>query len=440
MDTSSRAEILCTQPTLAILKLKHLNIDQVESFDWLEPPSNVSLHEAHQTLIWLNAVNSQGKLTQLGRDMARLDMDPKLTVMIRKAELFGCAPYALILAGMLTVSQNIWWTNKDSKSKDIATQTRAQLSHESGDHITLINLYLKWNRLFAGYKTRKQQYDWCKNNSINGKSLQMAHDFIREKARQLSYSENFNELENVFQPELVNRILRCVIAGYFVNLAVSNGPLRAGYQVISAFSPVGAESITARVFRNSTLCLSDHMPKYIVFNELLNLNGKNYITILSSIDLDALKVVSQQWFTTIDGANLHTISYETHTIENIGPTLLRAVVGKRHCNLNRFEELTRSIVDVDFKQARLTLWARQMNLQQTKILIEQMIERERQKLLTEAEEIHITGRTRILMGAGAVSQMVLVEDEFIRIIMNKLPVNIIEDRIEEICERFGKSK
>lgn len=417
-----------------------MDIDHVESFDWLEPPSDVSLHEAHQTLIWLNALDTRGKLTHLGRDMARLDMDPKLTAMIRKAEQFGCVPYALILAGMLTVSQNIWWTNKDSKSKDIATQTRAQLSHESGDHMTLINIYLTWNRLFARYKNRKQQYEWCKNNSINGKSLQMAHDFIREKARQLSYNLNFSEQEDVFSPDLVDRLLRCVMAGYFVNLAVSNGPLRAGYQVISAFSPVGTESITARVFRNSTLCLNDHMPKYIVFNELLNLNGKNYITILSSINLDWLKSVSQQWFTTIDGANLHTISYETQTIENIGPTLLRAVVGKRHCNLNRFEELTRAIVDVDFKQARLTLWARQMNLQQTKIMIEQMIERERQKLLTEAEEIHITGRTRILMGAGAVSQMVLVEDEFIRVIITKLPGSITEERIREICERFGKSK
>ena len=230
------------------------------------------------------------------------------------------------------------------------------------------------------------------------------------------------------------------MAGFFSNLAVSNGPLRAGYQVISAFSPAGAESITARVFRTSTLCLNEHMPKYILFNELLNLNGTNYITILSSINLDWLKSVSQQWFTTINGASLHTISYETHTMENIGPTLLRAVAGKRHCNLNKFEEMTRAIIDVDYKQARLTLWARQMNMEETKKIVEQMIETERQKLLTEAEEIHIIGRTRILMGAGAISQMVLVEDEFIRIIMTKLPGTITEERIREICEPFGKSK
>ena len=206
MDTSSRAEILCTQPTLAILKLKHLNIDQIEQFDWLEPPSDCSLREAYQTLIWLNALNSNGRLTQLGRDMARLDIDPKLTAMIRKAEALNCMSYGLILAGMLTVSQNIWWSNKDSKSKDMATQSRVQLSHESGDHITLINIYLKWNRLFTRNKSKKQQYEWCKNNSINGKSVQMAHDFIREKAKQLSHYINVSERDDLFNQDLVNRL------------------------------------------------------------------------------------------------------------------------------------------------------------------------------------------------------------------------------------------
>jgi HrpA-like RNA helicase len=440
MDTCSRAEILCTQPTLAILKLKHLNIDNIELFEWLESPSDSNLREAHQTLIWLNALDSQGKLTTLGRNMAHLDIDPKLTVMLYKGQELHCLSYALILAGMLTVSQNIWWSSKDQKAKDMATQARAELSHESGDHITLINIYLKWNQFCAKNKNKKQQYEWCKNHSVNGKSLQMAHDFIREKAKQMEHEIEVSDKEEEFNNELIYRLLQCITAGYFSNLAVSNGPLRAGYQVISPFSPIGTESVIARVFRTSTLCLNDQMPKYILFNELLNLNGTNYITILSSINLDWLKSVSQQWYTTINGANLHTISYENYTIENVGATLLRAVVGKRHCNLNKFEELTQAIIDVDYKQAKLTIWSRQVNLENTKIIVEKMVETERQKLLTEVEEIHIAGRTRILMGAGAVSQMVLVEDEFIRIIITKLPTTITEERIRDICKPFGKSK
>jgi HrpA-like RNA helicase len=440
MDTCSRAEILCTQPTIAILKLKHLNIDNVESFEWLESPSDSNLHEAHQTLIWLNALDSQGKLTNLGRNMARLDIDPKLTAMLYKAKELNCLSYAFILAGMLTVSQNIWWSNKDQKSKDMATQIRARLSHESGDHITLINVYLQWSKFCAGNRNKKQQYEWCKNHSISGKSLQIAQDFIREKAKQMGHKIELRQKEEELNDDLITRLLKCVTAGHFLNLAVSNGPLRAGYQVISAFSPMTSEPVIARVFRTSTLCLNDQMPKYILFNELVSLNGTNYITILSSIQLDWLKSVSQQWYKTINGADLDTISYESYTFENVGATLLRAVVGRRYCNLNMLEELTQSIIDVNYKQAKLTIWSRRANLEKVKEIVEKKIREEKQKLLVEAEEIQIKGRTRILMGAGGVSQMILVEDEFIRIIITKLPATITEEEIHDLCKPFGQSK
>jgi HrpA-like RNA helicase len=440
MDTCSRAEILCTQPTIAILKLKHLSIDNIESFEWLESPSASNLREAHQTLIWLNALDSRDKLTDLGRNMARLDIDPKLTAMLYKAKELNCLSYALILAGMLTVSQNIWWSNKDQKSKDMATKIRAQLSHETSDHITLINIYLKWSEFCAKNKNKKQQYEWCKNNSINGKSLQIAYDFIREKTKQMEHKLEFGQKEKELNDDLITRLLQCVTAGHFLNLAISNGPLRAGYQVISAFSLTDSEQVTARVFRTSALCLNDQMPKYILFNELVSLNGTNYITMLSSINLDWLKSVSQQWYTTIDGSNLHTISYESYTFENVGATLLRAVVGKRNCNLNMLEETTQAIIDIDYKKAKLTIWSRTANLEKVKEIVKKTIQKEKEKLLIEAEEIQITGRTRILMGGGGVSQMILVEDEFIRIIITKLPTTITEERIKDLCEPFGHSK
>jgi hypothetical protein len=288
------------------------------------------------------------------------------------------------------------------------------------------------------HKNKKQQYEWCKTHSINGKSLQMAQDFIKEKARQM---EHQMELGNgKLNDDLIDRLLQCITAGHFMNLAVSNGPLRAGYQVISPFSPMTSEAVIARVFRTSTLCLNDQMPKYILFNELLNLNEINYITILSSINLDWLKSVSQQWYTTVNVANIHTISYENYTFENIGATLLRSVVGKRNCHLNKLEELTKSIIDVDYKRAKLTIWSRKPDLEEGKSIVDKMIETEKQKLLTEAEEIQITGRTRILMGAGGVSQMILIKDEFIRIIIRKLPISVTEERIKELCEPFGQSK
>ncbi|CAF3768452.1 unnamed protein product [Rotaria sp. Silwood1] len=437
MDACSRAEILCTQPTIAILKLKHLNIDNIESFEWLQSPPASSLHEAYQILHWLNALDSQGRLTQLGRNMARLDIDPKLTAILYKGQELNCLSYALILAGMLTVSQNVWWSSKDQESKGMATRARAEFSHESGDHITLINVYLKWSTFCANNKNKKQQNTWCKNNSLNGKSLQLAQNFIREKAKQMDHEIELCDSEELNE-DIIGRILQCITAGHFMNLAISNGPFRAGYQIISAFSQMSNDPVVARVFRTSSLCLNDQMPKYVFFNELLNLNGTNYITILSSTNIYWLKSVSRPWFTAVNGDNLHAISYESCVFENIGATLLRAIVGKRNCNLNKLEETTQAVIDVDYKQSRLTIWSRKVNLEKAKKIVEEIIQKEKQQLLVEAEEIHIIGRTRILMGAGGITQMVLLGSDYIRIIMTKLPTTITEERIRDLCEPFGQ--
>jgi len=438
MSEYPRAEILSIRPTHAILKLKTLNIDPIESFEWFQSPSLSNFQEANQLLIWLNAIDSQGQLTQLGRNMALLDIDPKLTVMLYKAQELHCLFYALILAGMLTVSQNIWWISEDHESKDMISRARAEFSHESGDHITLINIYLKWSTFCAKNK-RQKQYEWCKNNSLNEKSLQIARDFIREKAQQMKYDIEHTDIEDL-NDNIINRLLQCITAGYFMNIAVSNGPLRLGYQIISTSSQASNESIRARVFHTSTLSLNDQIPKYVLFNELLNYHGTNYLTVLSSINLNWLKSVSEDWYEAINGANLHTVSYESFTFENVGKALLEAFIGRPTYHLNKLEDKTQAIIDIDYKKSKLTIWSRPTNLTRAKKIVQEMIEKEKQKLLVETEEMRVVGRTRILMGAGGVSQTILFADDFIKIIITNLPPTITEERIQTLCEQFGESE
>ncbi|CAF3867302.1 unnamed protein product [Rotaria sp. Silwood1] len=436
MDECSQAEILCTQPAIATLILKNLNIDNIESFEWLQSPPISNIQEANQLLIWLNAVDSQGTLTPLGRNMASLDIDPKLAVMLYKGQELDCLLYTLILAGMLTISQNIWWLSEDEESKGMISRARAEFSHESGDHLTLINIYLKWSAFCTKNKNKREQYEWCKSNCINEKSLQRAHEFIKEKAKQMNYGLELLDSAGL-NDNVINRLLQCMTAAYFMNLAVSNGSVRFGYRIISAYSQMANELIRARALPTSTLSLNDQISKYILFNELLSDRGTNYLTVLSSIDLNWLKSVSEDWYKDVNAANLHTISYESFIFENIGEALLRAIVGRHSCRLNKLEDITQAIIDIDYKQSKLTVWSQPTNLSKVKQIVQETIEKEKEKLLLEAEEMQIVGRTRILMGAGGISEMVLFADDFVKIIITKLPTTITEERVRTLCAPFG---
>ncbi|CAF1502997.1 unnamed protein product [Adineta steineri] len=433
MDPYSPAEILCTQPLLAILKLKSLGFNDINSFKWIESPPSRDLHEANDTLIWLNALNDQHNLTGLGKEMVRLDIDPRLTAMLHKAKGLKCLSEVLIIAGMLTVSQNIWWRSKGEDGKRAKTEAREGFIHERGDHITFLILYQKWSS-FSGSE-RKAQYDWCRSNYINAKSLQIANNFIGEVSKQMNYE--MIKVQDLNQ-KLIDRILQCIIAGYFQNLAVSNGSLRAGYRVIPTFQSASENLLNARVFLDSALALKNQMPQYICYNELVNLNGMNYITTLFSVNPIWLHSVSQQWYKSANIDKIHLITYVSFTFTNQIPVLMKAVFNKHNCKLDGINKIIKGMVEIDYLERELTIWCQKSNLDNAKKIIEKMLNEGKPALSDEQEEIKIIGRTRIVMGNGGKTKMVLVENECIRIILTMLPATITEERINELCEPYGR--
>ena len=436
MEECPRAEILCTQPTLAILKLKYLGVDDVKNFEWLELPSPLSLAEATQTLVYLKAVNDVGKLTYLGEQMASLGIDPKLTAMLYKGIELKCLDHMLIMAGMLSISQNIWWRCKGDVDKRRAERARLELSYENSDHITLLKIYFSWRN----EGNRKQQFIWCEANFVNAKSMNIAHEFIEEVAKQMNHTITIYEELN---SDLNNRILQCVVAGYFQNIALSNGPLRAGYRVIPSVPSISQKPLTARASRYSALSLNvlapslnGAAPKYVLYNELVNLNGNNCVMTLSEVDLTWLRLVSEQWCVDAKIDDLHRIAYENYTFtpETVNWALSRSVLGKRYCKLNMINEEIQGVVDVNFIERTLTIWCEKENLDVAIKVIREKFKSEEQKLSDERDEIQIAGRTRIVMGKGGHCKMILVEDEFVQIILKKLPGAIKEKEIKEMCE------
>ncbi|CAF0826915.1 unnamed protein product, partial [Didymodactylos carnosus] len=425
LDVCQRAEILCIQPSMAVLKLKYLGVENVETFEWLEPPSQSSIKEAMQSLKWLDALDHQtGKLTPIGIEMARLTINPMLAAMLFKARELNCLQYGLIIAGMLTVAQNIWWRGSDDQSKQLALESRLSFTHKLGDHFSLLKVYLEWNSI-----QKRQRYEWCKNNFINAKAMKLANDFVEEISKQIQsrYYDNIQELDN----DMINKLLLCICAGYFQNLAIANGPLRAGYKIASEIDT------TARVHRTSTLTFTSKTPKYVLFNELININSTNYMTTICSIDLKLLLNVSKPWYNYVNIEYLRTTTYESYCFNNIGPSLLSAIVGKKCCKLKKLEELIGGLIETDFQQAKLTIWCQQLKMDNAKQTVEDILKTEREKLFNETEEVQIIDSTRSLVGAGGVSHLVLVQNEFIKIILKRLPANVTEGEIRTICEAFG---
>jgi len=429
-DACPRAEILCIQPSIAVLKLKHLGVvDEIEKFDWLEAPSLESIRDAVQSLKWLNALDhNTSQITDTGRFMAKLGVSPMLSAMILKGIEMSCESHIIALAGMLSVAQNVWWRSKDPELRQLADQKRAYFAHDNdqgGDHIQLLKIFLEWESIERGEKRSK----WCKDNMINGKAMNIALEFVHEIYRQLNKKLiDFKSL--IFDQNLVDKILFCITAGYFQNLALSNGPLKAGYQLIST------ENTNAQVYRSSTITFGKQPAKYVVYHEILNLNGTNCMTIMCPVQYEWLPKI---WLNSLPRQPTDLI-FVNHVFKNLGPALMSACLGKRCAKKQQLEDLLDVVLDVNFEEATLTIWCQNNKLNKARLHLEQLMNLEREKLIKEVEEYEIVGATRVLLGEGGEPILVLTKDEYVKVIVKGLPTNVTEQDIEKKFQICGKGK
>ncbi|MEK9802747.1 MAG: ATP-dependent RNA helicase HrpA, partial [Curvibacter sp.] len=96
-------EILRSSLAGVILRMKSLHLGMVEDFPFLEAPSGRAIADGYQLLTELGAVDESNELTPIGRELAKLPLDPRVGRMILEAKARGALDEVLIIASALSV-------------------------------------------------------------------------------------------------------------------------------------------------------------------------------------------------------------------------------------------------------------------------------------------------------------------------------------------------
>src|SRR5574344_1057584 len=114
-------EILRTNLAAVILQMLHLRLGSIEDFPFIEPPDGKAISDGFNLLHDLSAVNREGQLTPLGRQLARLPSDPRLGRMVLEAAKLGSLDEILIVASALSV--------QDPRERPMDRQQAADQAH-----------------------------------------------------------------------------------------------------------------------------------------------------------------------------------------------------------------------------------------------------------------------------------------------------------------------
>jgi ATP-dependent helicase HrpA len=118
-------EILRSSLAGVILRMKSLHLGQVEEFPFIEAPSKRAITDGYQLLAELGAVDEANELTPIGKELARLPLDPRVGRMILEARHRNALDEVLVIASALSV--------QDVRDRPLEAQAQADQQHAKFD-------------------------------------------------------------------------------------------------------------------------------------------------------------------------------------------------------------------------------------------------------------------------------------------------------------------
>ncbi|MDO5061314.1 MAG: DUF3418 domain-containing protein [Actinomycetaceae bacterium] len=134
-------EILRTSLASVILQMAALGLGLVEKFPFLDAPAAKSIKDGVALLSEIGAITvtkQQLQLTKIGRDLAKLPIDPRLGRMLLEADKLGCASEVLVIVAALSM--------QDVRERPEAAAGEADVAHArfldpTSDFLTYLNLW-----------------------------------------------------------------------------------------------------------------------------------------------------------------------------------------------------------------------------------------------------------------------------------------------------------
>ncbi|RYQ89285.1 hypothetical protein Ahy_B09g096006 isoform D [Arachis hypogaea] len=274
MSPTTIPEIQRINLGMTTLNMKAMGINDLLSFDFMDPPSPQALISAMEQLYSLGALDEEGLLTKLGRKMAEFPLDPPLSKMLLASVDLGCSDEILTIIAMIQTG-NIFYRPREKQAQ--ADQKRAKFFQPEGDHLTLLAVYEAW-------KAKNFSGPWCFENFVQSRSLRRAQD-VRKQL--LTIMDKY-KLDVVSAGKNFTKIRKAITAGFFFHAARKDP--QEGYRTLVENQPV---------YIHPSSALFQRQPDWVIYHELV-MTTKEYMREVTVIDPKWLVELAPRFFKVSD--------------------------------------------------------------------------------------------------------------------------------------------
>jgi HrpA-like RNA helicase len=343
MEEVSVPEILRVNLAQVVLMLKGMGVHNPSNFDFVTAPDPQSLKKACELLFALGALDDHLNLTDYGKKMARLPVDPVYAHLLLQSSQYGCTSEMLTAVAMLS-ADNVMYRPGGGAEDVVDTNggggtglaVKAAAAHRrfasyEGDLPTLLAVYQAWRNeaiyvpAGGGRKAQKQlrkqlqvngggkttaskllHGEWCTRNFISGRALVRAHDVRQQLSMTCGRPLQSNGLGmdvNLSCKDNPEAFLKCACAGLFLQSAsrihvpreVAGGGRSGMLPSSRGRYRTKVSNADVSVHPTSTLFGRNTPPKCVVYTELL-VTKKTYIRGVTQVREEWLAEVAPKFF------------------------------------------------------------------------------------------------------------------------------------------------
>ncbi|MGC8508449.1 MAG: ATP-dependent RNA helicase HrpA [Thiomonas sp.] len=166
-------EVLRSSLAAVILRMKSLGLDAIEDFPFIDAPPGKAIADGYQLLAELGAVDARNALTPLGRELARLPLDPRIGRMILEARNRESLAEVLIIAAALSVQDP---RERPAEAQQAADEAHRKFADERSEFLGWLKLWAHYNAAVEHKKSQRRLWADLRGQFLSPLRLREWHD------------------------------------------------------------------------------------------------------------------------------------------------------------------------------------------------------------------------------------------------------------------------
>ena len=196
-----------------ILRMLALRLGDIYAFPFLDPPGQQAIQGGFQLLAELGAIDGKQKLTNLGREMARLPIAPTVSRMVLQAQKEGALREVLIIASAISIQDP---RVRPLDQQQQADQEHRKFMHKGSDFLTLLNIWNTYHDTFEHLQTQNAMRKFCRQHFLSYSRMREWRDIYTQIRRALREIRGFRLSKEEAHFDAIHR---SVLTGLMSNIA-----------------------------------------------------------------------------------------------------------------------------------------------------------------------------------------------------------------------------